>query len=1062
MLYQVFPEISYATPGRIPERAVAIPGWVPANLCRPRIGYSLTNMLIAAPLQVDALQFSRGYPGFADQIRLNTHSKELQSMGSAYRCLGMLAAIFCIWPVTLAWAASPAIRIVPAISDAYILDDDLPETDRGAQSISIVMAPDQFEPASFVVYAGDALPDLRVTATQLRDPQGRLMDGGRIDIRVVKRWYQRNFAYATNQADPRTRFLVPELLLRDDSLIQVRDRQNFLKLESGEYVDISKPGNLNGFGTPRPEDFPVRDAPTLQPLEVAAGDNRQFWVTAYVPPGAKPGNYVAEIILRSGAAQFLILPVAIEVLPFSLSKPRIDYSFYYRGILSNGWPNGSVSSEYKSEAQMLDDFRNMREHGIKNPTVYQPLASGALEKVLQLRTQAGIAADKMFYLGVDIAPSADVAKPDEYRAQLPAKISSTLKIASAFDIRKVYFYARDEARDSHLLEQIPYWDTVRRAGGLVMAAGWRSESSRPGNFDATGGNEDLFNALGMPSRFESAQWHAKGKLIYSYQNPTGGEELPETWRRNYGLLLWQYDYDGAMPYAWQHSYADAWNDFDHMEYRDHNFTYPTIDGSIDTLQWEGVRAAVDDSRYLATLMDALESPAGKISPHAAEVRAWLQELKNAPLARLDLSSIREQMIGHILALRPQTSATLNDSAADLSAEGVQRDIAAAGNEGSPGGTAVANQAVATSDKGSFDIGNLQVGPLLADGEAVLSWQTPVRATSRVDVVDPRTRRAKTFESGALDLRHAIRLTGLQPGLIYEMQVKSEAVDGQKAAVSSRINTGTGITTEARERADSAGNITVEVAAASNYRASIGINWQKSLLGWWRFSSARNAGADLSGNDFTATLQSGAVPGDGWFGRGVRLNGAGAHVDASQIRIAKNGRATIEGWFRFRSFAMDNKSQMGIFSGIYQHEGNNHFYFNGTNDYFAVASLLTLGAWHHIALTWDGDTGSALLYVDGQQLRPVLQDAIDNIDSVDGLRIGDNTGFLGKLMQRSSGTFDGEIDEVRVWNRVLSAGEIRASFNANSSELRAEFAGAPGASRRWSIIGANAADQLAGD
>ena len=95
MLYQVFPEISYATPGRIPERAVAIPGWVPANLCRPRIGYSLTNMLIAAPLQVDALQFSRGYPGFADQIRLNTHRRNFSQWAlriAALACLPLFSA----------------------------------------------------------------------------------------------------------------------------------------------------------------------------------------------------------------------------------------------------------------------------------------------------------------------------------------------------------------------------------------------------------------------------------------------------------------------------------------------------------------------------------------------------------------------------------------------------------------------------------------------------------------------------------------------------------------------------------------------------------------------------------------------------------------------------------------------------------------------------------------------------------------------------------------------------------------------------------------------------------
>ena len=73
---------------------------------------------------------------------------------------------------------------------------------------------------------------------------------------------------------------------------------------------------------------------------------------------------------------------------------------------------------------------------------------------------------------------------------------------------------------------------------------------------------------------EAERWHSKGKLIYSYQNPTGGHELPETWRRNYGLLLWQAGYDGGMPYAWQHSFGLGWNDFDHRQVAGSQFYLP--------------------------------------------------------------------------------------------------------------------------------------------------------------------------------------------------------------------------------------------------------------------------------------------------------------------------------------------------------------------------------------------------------------------------------------------------------------------------------------------------------
>jgi hypothetical protein len=285
------------------------------------------------------------------------------------------------------------------------------------------------------------------------------------------------------------------------------------------------------------------------------------------------------------------------------------------------------------------------------------------------------------------------------------------------------------------------------------------------------------------------------------------------------------------------------------------------------------------------------------------------------------------------------------------------------------------------------------------------------------------------------------------------------VAGELARKSCVIDTDTAIRLEQEHLGGPAGGVEIAVDIASQYRASLAIDWRKSLLGWWRFRSGQMAGADTSGREASASLNSGAVSGDGWFGSGVRLNGSGAYVNANTIAVAKNGRATIEGWFRFRSFAMDNKVVMGIFSGMYQHDVNNYFYFEGTNDYFAAASLLQLDAWHHIALTWNGDAATAYLYIDGRQLPPVIQGTVEDVPAIDGLRIGDHVNFLGKLLARSNGTFDGDIDEVRVWNRVLSPQEIQASYDANSNRLRVVFPAASGLKSDWSIIGANAADEM---
>ena len=158
-----------------------------------------------------------------------------------------------------------------------------------------------------------------------------------------------------------------------------------------------------------------------------------------------------------------------------------------------------------------------------------------------------------------------------------------------------------------------------------------------------------------PDPEEAAKWHGAGHKVRNYGNPQGGVENPELYRRNYGLLLWSMDYDGGGPWAWQHSaFGGTWNDFNSNR-RSVGMVYPTADGGIDTIAWEGFREGVDDVRYLTTLLDAIEKAKksgdngrrGKIL--AAE--KYLGELKGADLLKRDLDTIRLELTRHILNLQ---------------------------------------------------------------------------------------------------------------------------------------------------------------------------------------------------------------------------------------------------------------------------------------------------------------------------------------------------------------------------------------------------------------------------
>jgi hypothetical protein len=194
-------------------------------------------------------------------------------------------------------------------------------------------------------------------------------------------------------------------------------------------------------------------------------------------------------------------------------------------------------------------------------------------------------------------------------------------------------------------------------GLKVMSSSTQSELVT-GDWDLVNTNGDWFSILHSPEQAFAAYWHARGAKIYSYSNPQGGVELPETYRRNYGLKLWQADYDGSLPYGSQTvNSGGGWDEFGLINYSDttppygykgHNMIYPTVDAAIDTVQWEGFREGVNDARYLNTLIEAITTAQGEGKDTTA-AESYLATLKSSSNL-LDLETIRSEMINHILSL----------------------------------------------------------------------------------------------------------------------------------------------------------------------------------------------------------------------------------------------------------------------------------------------------------------------------------------------------------------------------------------------------------------------------
>ena len=586
------------------------------------------------------------------------------------RALGILAGAMALFFSALAPTDTDGgviVYVLPAaISDRKILPTDAFIPGKVSSEIKIIASPGEYEPASFVVQALSDVKALAVKATSLRGDKGEI-PAANVDLKVVKCWYQAGEGSIAVTG----RVLLPELLLNDDSLVKVdhKEKHNYLKLSypDGEmYFCISKNEETPGVPQiPTIEQFPVKDSKTLLPVDIAEDGNKQFWVTVRVPKDAAPGAYAGKIELRIKKKLIGAVKLKLRVLPIKLLPPYYTSTFWYeRGIYYK-----STIGYYKSEQQYRAEMEDLLAHGVTNPKIcawFPGVSGGPAEgpiadamkarffRELEIRKEVGMTVQPLYYgAGYNLGFGRRTDLNDAEIAKVKRLVGEIRDAVKRFGITEVYFYGIDEGKEAQLKGQRPIWEAIHEAGGKVFVSHNLGVA-----YELVG---DLLDTViwggGGPHRTEAQKWHSVGHKIWCYGNPQAGVEKPEIYRRNYGLLLWQNDFDGAVTYTYFSCFGTAsattWNDFDYS-LREHNMVYPTADGVIDTIQWEGWREAIDDVRYVTTLTEAIKeakkSQAAKTRAAALSAEKYLSKLKNADLFKRNLDTIRLEIITHILKL----------------------------------------------------------------------------------------------------------------------------------------------------------------------------------------------------------------------------------------------------------------------------------------------------------------------------------------------------------------------------------------------------------------------------
>ena len=551
------------------------------------------------------------------------------------------------------------IYIIPPFDFVVLPNTAIPSGYQG-NSISLVGCRGEYKTASFAVkYTSKTT--VNVAVSDLTGPG--LIPASEVDVRAVKCWYQNRGTRSFSTYDdaiwsaPFEKVLMPELLLHDADLVRVQNNENYLRItgKSDPGLWISNPsGTEDGaWNIPNSSRPGLQDSIILQPVSVAAGQNQQYWVTLHIPDEAPAGDYTGQISVNGENIELVL-----SVLGFNLAIPAKECCIYYSSHYE-GDSNGGMGA-LKNSTQLRSDLLNMRQHGVENYLMVQPPGNETYFHVhMQARDEAGFRGPIIYFAFGDHLVS-NPPTQSEINA-LPGQVNQLKNLVAGYGYTDVYIYGTDELQGDAQLAEVPALDAVRSAGAKVFIANMEDPNKSIG-----GGRvlADIADLIIRPYKLDKAQavkLHNKGHKLFSYGNPQGGVELSGTswqqngallYRRNYGLKIWQYDYDGHMTYSFNGNMVDPWNDFDHSYYKDEMMRYPTLDGGIDTIQWEGFREGVNDLRYLNTLFLTIQD-AQIMGVDVSSHQTWLANLKNLNLDNQDMDAIRAEMITRILQLKEE-------------------------------------------------------------------------------------------------------------------------------------------------------------------------------------------------------------------------------------------------------------------------------------------------------------------------------------------------------------------------------------------------------------------------
>ncbi len=262
---------------------------------------------------------------------------------------------------------------------------------------------------------------------------------------------------------------------------------------------------------------------------------------------------------------------------------------------------------------------------------------------------------------------------------------------------------------------------------------------------------------------------------------------------------------------------------------------------------------------------------------------------------------------------------------------------------------------------------------------------------------------------------------LQKGVSFAEPADGRSVDFSFEPVTGRVDARKVVTITHDRREGLAGDVVVDTFGRISFRNDF------DVAGYWHFdegtgtSTADSSGYGNGGTlvDATWTATSTCVA-----GRCLTFDGSSNYVQVNSADSLNPGSGpfSVEVWFKLNAAGSLNASILYNKENLYEASAGGGYFSYAWQPYWnwTLVFPVTVGEWYHTVIVYDGVNQT--IYENGTAVstRPQTGNMGTNTNA---LRIGAR-GAPGA----ASSFFPGVIDEMTIYNRALTAGEVAARYN----------------------------------